>query len=303
MSNTLTTFNQYLIGDKTQSYLEKVLGDRKEQFVTNCIALVSNNEGLQNCDPITIMFSAMKATSLGLPLDGNLGFAYVIPYNNKKKNTQEAQLQLGYKAFIQLAMRSNQFKTLHVTDIKQGEILNNNRLTGKMEFGWLSDQEREEKETIGFIAYFKLVNGFEKSLYMSVEELKSHGLKYSNSYKSKNKWVKESSLWNTNFEQMAQKTVLKLLLSKYAPMSITKIHEAIKYDQSVINENGVPNYVDNKKTVNPKQIALEKEYERITKHINNSKDVKTLDLVKGVLKDKEQESLFSAKYLELSKNK
>lgn len=296
MANSLTTFNQHLTNNKVQAYLGKVLGDRKEQFVTNCISLVSNNVNLQNCDPNTIMFSAMKATSLGLPLDNNLGFAYVLPYKNKKKNIEEAQFQIGYKGIIQLAMRSGQFKTINVTDVREKEIIANNRLTGEIGFNWLNDEDRAKSKVVGYVAYFKLTNGFEKSFYMSIEKLQAHGQKYSKSYNT------QFSNWKNMFESMAEKTVLKLLLSKYAPMSITQIHDAIKYDQAVVREDGKADYVDNKpETIDVDEIVAEKEIARIKKHIKEAKTVEVLSQVKDNLPTKELEDLFISKQLELTK--
>jgi recombination protein RecT len=200
--NGLVNFNRFLTNDRTKDYLGEVLGAKKDSFVTNCVSLVSNNVNLQACDPKTIMYSAIKATTLGLPLDNNLGFAYVLPYRNNQKGIDEAQFQMGYKGFIQLAMRSAQFQTINSTDVRKGEILDIDRLTGEINFAWLPGAERLKAPKIGFIAYFKLINGFTKSLYMTVEELQDHGKKYSKSYNSK------YSNWQKMFDAMATKTVI-----------------------------------------------------------------------------------------------
>ena len=278
MENQLTTkttglqkFNGFLTNVKTQNYLAQVLGERKESFVTNCVSLVSNNASLQSCVPSTVMYSAMKATSLGLPLDNNLGFAYVLPYNNTKKNVQEAQFQLGYKGFIQLAMRSGQFKTINVSDVKEGEIESIDRLTGEISFNWIPTEERIGKENIGFVAFFRLTNGFEKSLYMSIVDLQAHGQKYSKSYNS------SYSNWKKMFESMASKTVLKLLLSKFAPLSI-QMQDAVKSDQAIIREDGLE-YVDNTSTIDIQAENEEEETTRILKFIDNAKTSKDLTKV------------------------
>jgi len=260
---TLVTFNNYLTHENTQNYLRQVLGKKKESFVTNCVSLVSNNVNLQNCVPATIMYSAIKATSLGLPLDNNLGFAYVLPYNNTKKGVIEAQFQLGYKGFIQLAMRSGQFQTINATDVRDGEIKKVDRLTGEIDFEWI-EKDRDSKAIIGYVAFFRLSNGFTKSHYMTIKELEKHGQKYSKSYAT------QFSNWKNMFEAMATKTVIKLLLSKYAPLSI-EMKEAAKYDQSVIRDENEFQYIDNDKTIDIDAISEEEEFARVRKFISESK--------------------------------
>ena len=257
--NNLKMFNQKLMDPKTQNYLHEVLGERKGSFVNNVTSLVNSNVDLQECEPLTVLYSAMKATALNLPLDQNLGFAYVLPYNCKEKVKETvtdnkgvpkviekevwkklAQFQLGYKGFVQLAMRSGQFKTINVTDIREGEIVRNDLLSGEIEISMLKSN-REKAKVIGYAAYFKLINGFEKTLYMCNEKLEQHGKRFSKSYQ------KNYGLWKDDFESMAKKTVLKLLISKYAPLSI-EMQNAIVYDQSVIDENK-HTYIDNEAQV------------------------------------------------------
>jgi recombination protein RecT len=190
---------------------------------------------LANCSTKSIVFSAMKAVVLNLPLDSNLGFAYVLPYK-KKDGTADAQFQLGYKGFVQLAIRSGQFKTINSVEVCDGEVKCVNKFTGEYEFG-----EKKSDKVVGYIAYFKLLNGFEKYLYMSVEEMQKHAKAYSQMAKyGKGLWANEDT-----FGSMAKKTCLKLLLSKYAPLSI-EMQTAIEFDQKVFDtndENG--RYADN----------------------------------------------------------
>lgn len=240
MSN-LQVFNQTITNPSWQGYLEKVLGQKKSSFVNNITALVSNSAALQACEPASVIFAATKATALDLPLDPNLGFAYVIPYNNRRDGTQQAQFQIGYKGFIQLAIRSGQFKTLNVTEVRRGEVESFDLLTGEVRF--TAKPNRESLSVVGYAAYFRLTNGFEKTLYATVEEIDAHAKKYSQTYSSKNPNVAKSSKWATDFDAMAKKTALKLLLSKYAPMSV-EMQSAITSDQAVITETG-NRYVDN----------------------------------------------------------
>lgn len=240
MSN-LQLFNQTIANPKTQEYLTQVLADKKASFVNNITALVANNKNLQECEAISLMYAGIKATALDLPLDANLGFAYVIPFKNNKENKTEAQFQLGYKGFIQLAIRSGQFKTINVTDVREGELIEFDMLTGEIQFKALPN--REDLRVIGYAAYFRLTNGFDKTLYSTVEAIEKHASRYSQTYASKNEYVRKSSKWTTDFDAMAKKTVLKLLLSKYAPLSV-EMQQAIMSDQAVITDKG-NKYVDN----------------------------------------------------------
>lgn len=236
----LKVFNDTIKEQRTQDFLYRVLSDKKASFVNNITALVSNNESLQACDPLTIIHAGIKATALDLPLDPNLGFAYVIPYK-KKDAPAQAQFQLGYKGFIQLAIRSGQFQAINVTEVREGELQDFDLLTGETRF--TAKPNRETLPVIGYVAYFRLTNGFSKCLYMTRDEVEAHALRYSETYKSTKAWVKASSKWTTDFDAMAKKTVLKLLLSKYAPLSV-EMQNAIKSDQAVIDERGEAHYVD-----------------------------------------------------------
>lgn len=237
----LKAFNDTIKKEGTQDFLYRVLSDKKASFVNNITALVSNNESLQACDPLTIIHAGIKATALDLPLDPNLGFAYVIPYK-RKDGTAQAQFQLGYKGFIQLSIRSGQFQAINVTEVREGELQDFDLLTGETRF--VAKPNRETLPIIGYVAYFRLTNGFSKCLYMTHDEVEAHATRYSETYKSNKAWVKASSKWTTDFDAMAKKTVLKLLLSKYAPLSV-EMQNAIKSDQAVIDEHGEAHYVDN----------------------------------------------------------
>ena len=240
MSN-LTLFNQTLTAPKTQAYLESVLAEKKAGFVNNLTALVANNANLQACEPITLMYAGIKATALDLPLDPNLGFAYVIPFKNNRSGKVEAQFQMGYRGYIQLAIRSGQCKTLNVTDIREGEMSSYNLLTGEISFNARPD--REQLPIIGYAAYFRLTNGFEKTLYITKGEMEAHAKRYSQTYSARNEHVAKSSKWATDFDAMARKTAIKLLLSKFAPLSID-MQNAVKADQAVMDSESTYRYAD-----------------------------------------------------------
>lgn len=242
----LRLFNQTITNPSTQKYLADVLGERKGSFVNNLTALVANNSMLQECEPYTVMFAAMKATALNLPLDNSLGFAYVLPYKDNKKGITVAQFQLGYKGVKQLALRSGQFAIIpNATDVREGELVSRNRLTGECKFDFIDDvEEREKKPIVGFVSYFKLLNGAESTFYMSLQEMEKHALRYSQTYRSTNPKVKAASKWTTDFNDMACKTVVKLNLSKNAPLSV-EMADAIKADQSIMFERDKYEYLDN----------------------------------------------------------
>ena len=242
----LQVFNRAITNPQTQKYLADVLGERKGSFVNNLTALVANNAALQECDPFTIMFAALKATALDLPLENSLGMAYCIPYRDNKKGITVAQFQLGYKGFKQLALRSGQFAIIPTaTDIKEGELKYRNRLTGECSFEFIEDDvEREKKKTIGYASYFRLLNGAESMFYMSVEQVQAHATRYSQTYRSKYDNVRSQSKWTTDFDDMAKKTVIKLNLSKNAPLSV-EMKEAIKADQGIMYSADKIEYADN----------------------------------------------------------
>lgn len=238
----LVKFNQTITLAKTQDYLQSVLGEKKASFVNNLTALVANDVNLQQCEPVTLMYAGIAATSLDLPLNKGLGLAYVIPFKNGKKGIVEAQFQIGYKGLLQLAIRSGQFSTINVTDVRDGEVENYDLLTGEISIK--AKSERLNLPIVGYCAYFRLTNGFTKTLYMSVEEVDSHAKRYSQTYSSNNEYVRNSSKWTTDFDAMAKKTCLKLLLSRFAPLSV-EMQKAVQYDQAVLRSENTPTYVDN----------------------------------------------------------
>ena len=247
----LQAFNRCITNSDVQSYLTQVLGEKKSSFVNNITALVANDAKLQECKPMSLIYAGIKATALDLPLDQNLGFAYVIPY--KCKTGTEAQFQMGYKGFIQLAIRTGQFRTINVTEVVDGEIASENLITGEIQF--VRAKDRTTKPVVGYVAFFSLLNGFSKMLYMSVEDIKAHAKRYSQTFSSSKDWVRESSKWTTDFDAMAKKTVLKLLLNRYAPLSV-EMRSAVVSDQAVLNAEGQPEYIDKPEPEEQPQVAV-----------------------------------------------
>ncbi|MBQ6487552.1 recombinase RecT [Candidatus Saccharibacteria bacterium] len=223
---------QYVRQDAVSKRLNELLGKRAPQFVTSLVSAVNANSLLAGCKPESVLTAALTAASLDLPINQNLGFAYLIPYKNK--TGEVCQFQMGYKGFIQLAQRSGYYKTINATDVREGEMTGFDRLSGELSFEWLDGAERSKAKVVGYVAYFQLLNGFEKSLFMTTEELEKHAQKYSKNYAKY-----KTGLWADNFDSMAKKTVLKLLISKFGPLN-TQLEDAIQKDQTADDE-----YVDN----------------------------------------------------------
>lgn len=198
---------------------EEILGKKAAGFISSIIAVTNSSNYLMKADPATVIGAAAQAAMLDLPINQSLGFAYIVPYKGA------AQFQLGYKGYIQLAQRSRQYADIGAKTVYEGELEYENRLLDKFRFG-----ERTSDKVIGYLAYFRLTNGFEKMLYMTIDEAQAHAKKYSQNYKGgTDKWGL------ADFNVMAEKTVLKRLLSKYGPLSI----ENIQMSQALANDGGV----------------------------------------------------------------
>ena len=208
-----------------QEKLKELVGKNAPAFATSVLQIVNSNSMLVNADPQTIFSAACMAATLNLPINNNLGFAYIVPFKNNKENKIEAQFQLGYKGYIQLAQRSGQFSRIAATPVYDGQLISENPLLG-YEFDW---SVKPNGNPIGYVAFFKLINGFTAELYMSKEEVMKHANKYSQTAK------KGYGVWKDQFEAMALKTVLKLLLSKQAPLSID-MQKAQMADQAIIRD-------------------------------------------------------------------
>lgn len=293
-SVTLTVkslFNQ----DNVRAKFEELLGKRAPAFITSVLQAVASNHLLKQADPNTVFHAAAVAATLDLPINPNLGFAYIVPYKDGKQNKVVAQFQMGYKGFIQLALRSGQFKTLSESPIYEGQLIEQNPLTGfKFDF-----TKKTSDKVIGYAAYMELVNGFSKTWYASVDEIDAHGKRYSQGYK---KW--NSGLWKDNFDAMARKTGLKLMLSKYAPLSI-EMQKAMVMDQAVINDSETEDitYIDNTPEIPEPRNEEELAMERITAMLNDCKsadEVQTLQVKYGAEFDV---TLFTNRIAELGGHK
>lgn len=216
------TIQSLVHNEEFVSKAQDILQDGTPQFMASVLTLANSNKLLGECDPIKLYNCCLMAAALKLPFNQNLGQAYIVPFKG------EPQLQIGWKGFIQLAQRSGQFKRINCSDVREGEIVKRDRLTGEIEFEWLDDAEREKKPVIGYVAYFELLNGYQQTLYMSKAEVEAHAKKYSQTYKQ------GFGVWKDNFDAMARKTLIKRILNQFAPLSVD-MAKAMEYDQADAN--------------------------------------------------------------------
>ncbi|WP_417020310.1 recombinase RecT [Anaerobutyricum hallii] len=253
-----TSLTAYLTNDAVKNQINNVIGGKNgSRFVSSIISAVQVNPALQECTNPSILSAALLGESLKLSPSPQLGQYYMVPFNNNKKGYKEAQFQLGYKGYIQLAIRSGQYKKLNVLAIKEGELVRFDPLNEEIEVNLIDDEEaREETETIGYYAMFEYTNGFKKAMYWSKKKMEAHALKYSKGYQAK----KGYTFWEKDFDAMAYKTMLRQLISKWGIMSIDML-SAMDADMAVIHEDGTKDYVDidNEETVAADQEIHEEE--------------------------------------------
>ena len=235
----------YLTADAVKNQINQVVGGKDGQrFISAIVSAVNTNPALQECTNQSILSGALLGESLKLSPSPQLGQYYLVPFNDKNKG-KVAQFQLGYKGYIQLAIRSGQYKKLNVLAIKEGELIRFDPLNEEIEVRLIEDEEeREQANTIGCYAMFEYTNGFRKAIYWSKRKMEAHALKYSKGYQAK----KGYTFWEKDFDGMAYKTMLRQLISKWGIMSID-MASAIDSDMAVINEDGTKDYVDNDATV------------------------------------------------------
>lgn len=260
------TFSAFLTSDAIRKKINEMVGGKDGQrFITSIISAVSVNPLLAECDHSTILSAAMLGESLKLSPSPQLGMYYLVPFNDKKRGCKVATFQLGYKGYIQLAIRSGMYKKLNVLAIKEGELIHYDPLNEEIEVSLIEDEEiREEAPTIGYYAMFEYTNGFKKAMYWSKKKMISHADKYSQAFSKEatgGKYpkvsfadfeagkVKESDMWQyssywyKDFDGMAYKTMLRQLISKWGIMSI-EMQQAFEGDMSLVNDDGSFNYVD-----------------------------------------------------------
>lgn len=289
------SISAFLNGDQIKSKFTEILGTRGPSFIASVLSVCNSNSDLKKATPESVYMAALMAATLDLPINQNLGFAFIIPYKTKSGTPEEkveAQFQLSARGFKQLAIRTGQYRIISDAIVYEGQLVKEDPLQG-YEFDW---SKKASEKVVGYVSYFELVSGYKSTFYMSKEQVMQHALKYSQTFRSKTQWVRESSKWSTDFDAMALKTVTKLNISKNGPLSV-QIHQALVTDQSVIKDADTldVSYEDNQK---PEPIEVNKEEERIAMLINECKSLEDLKRLQKNVPDSLLD-LFNEKSLEL----
>lgn len=214
--------------------------ERAKRFTASIVSAVSTNPDLQECDASTIVTAALLGESLNLPPSPQLGRYYLVPFNDNNRGYKVAQFQLGYKGYIELALRSGYYKKLNVVGIKEGELVRFDPLNEEIEVNLIEDEDvRESAPTIGYYAMFEYVNGFRKAMYWSKSKMERHANKYSPGYRAR----KGYTFWEKDFDGMAYKTMLRQLISKWGVMSI-EMQTAYAKDMAVLDDDGSSQYIE-----------------------------------------------------------
>lgn len=240
--NTQIGFTSFMTSGVVQKKVNEILGDEKRgaRFISSIVSAVNSNPTLKECDNSSILSGALLGESLNLSPSPQLGNYYLVPFNDKTRG-KVATFQIGYKGYIQLAIRSGQYKKLNVLAIKDGELIKYDPLNEEIEVKLIEDEEQREKtKTIGYYAMFEYTNGFRKTMYWSKAKMEKHANTYSQGYRAK----KGFTFWEKDFDGMAYKTMLRQLISKWGIMSVD-MQTAYENDMAYIKEDGSKEYVDN----------------------------------------------------------
>lgn len=238
-----TSLASYLTQEAVKNQISNIVGGRSQRFISAIVSAVNTNPQLQECTNQSIVSGALLGESLNLSPSPQLGQYYLVPFNDRNKG-KVAQFQLGYKGYIQLAIRSGQYKKLNVLAIKKGELVKFDPLNEEIEVNLMqNEEERENAETVGYYAMFEYTNGFRKAIYWSKAKMEAHAMRYSMGYRAK----KGYTFWEKDFDAMAYKTMLRQLISKWGIMSVDMVN-AFENDMAVLNEDGSKFYIDTDET-------------------------------------------------------
>lgn len=305
ISDDFISFKDLIEQPEVKEKFKEMLGEKGGiSFLQSSLQVVQKNPEMLKAESNSLLNAFSAIASLDLLVDPSFGQAFVNVYKEKDGFLWRtlAQFQIGYKGLIELGHRTNQFAILNSIDVREGEFKKIDRMTGEIEFDWIQDQdERKKQPLIGFVSFFKLTNGFQKSLFMTIKEMQEHGKKWSKNFREK------ENGWQKDFEGMGKKTALKLLLDKYAPKS-REMQRAIQFDQAIINDiNGQSlNYIDNPQT--KQKIDIEEknriiQRQSILEHIQNSKEIEVLEQCFEDIPDNDVRSVYDKKLKQLKKKK
>ncbi|MGM9925685.1 MAG: recombinase RecT [Bacillus sp. (in: firmicutes)] len=231
------TFAQFLQRDAVQGRFKEILDAKAPQFLTSVLSLYNNDKALKEVDPMSIVQSAMVAATLDLPIEKNFGYAWIIPYFDRHSNSKRAQFILGYKGYVQLALRSGQYQKINVIPVYEGELVTWNALTEDLVY---EPAERVSDQVIGYAAYFRLTNGFTKTVYWTKDQVERHRVKFN---KAKDKTAL-TGVWRDEYDSMAMKVVLTALLKKWGILSV-ELQRAIIEEEEPERQEINPEFMDN----------------------------------------------------------
>ena len=240
----------YLSSEAVKNNIMSVVGEKNTtSFITSIVSAVQTNPALAECTNSSILSSALLGQSLKLTPSPQLGQYYMVPYDNSKLGRKEAQFQMGYKGYIQLAIRSGQYRKIVVSEIREGELAKFNPITEEFDFvPFLDREKRLSLPVIGYYAALELVNGFRKEIYWTKGEMQKHAETYSSGYRNDLRKHTSYTFWSKNFDAMAKKTLIRQIISKWGVMSI-EMSKAFESDMAVIDEDGKLHYVDNEQDI------------------------------------------------------
>ena len=244
------TFSVYMAQNAVKDKINQMMsGKDGAKFITSIVSLVANNPDIAHCEHSTILAAALLGESLKLSASPQLGQFYIVPFKDNNNNRTVAQFQLGYKGYIQLAIRSGYYKKLNVLALKKGELIHYDPLEETIEVRLIDDEEeREKEETVSYYAMFEYQNGFRKTLYWSKSKMEAHAKKYSQAYRRDLNKNTKYSFWSKDFDGMGFKTMIRQLISKWGIMSV-EMQTAFANDMAIISENGEANFVDNQEEI------------------------------------------------------
>lgn len=250
-----------LNAESVQEQFRNALQDSAPLFVASLIDIYASDKNLQECEPGAVIMEALKAATLRLPINKNLGFAYIVPYRNKGK--AEPQMQIGYKGLIQLAMRTGEYRYLNADVVYEGELKSYDKLTGHLDL----NGERKSDKVVGYFAYLQLLNGFSKAVYWTKDQVIEHAKRFSKSYSS------QFSPWQTDFDAMALKTVLRNLITKWGIMSVEMV-QAVDRDIEADAQREIAEYA-NSEVLDIDDGIVDAEFEEVPVPPNTKKQAKS----------------------------
>lgn len=238
-------FSAFMAAPTIRNKINEIIGGKDGQrFITAIVSHVAQNPALQKCQHATLFTAAMQCEALKLSPSQTLGEAYIVPFNDTRNGRVVATFQIGWQGYVQLALRSGQYRTINVIELKEGELIHHDRLTGAIETKFIEDDEvRENTPTVGYYAMFELTNGFIKGMYWSKKKMEQHALKYSQGYAADKRKGTSYTFWSKSFDEMAKKTMIRQLIGKWGPKSLD-MRIGLENDGAVINDDQTPDYVD-----------------------------------------------------------